>query len=334
VTARAERTEHERTLVLGGTLEAPERVEVAARIEGAIVSLTADLGDRVERGDTLARITPEDFTARVAETSAELSQARSELTRTEQLVRNELATAEALERSRTHVRVAESQRALANRQLRDTRVVAPFDGAIAERLVSPGAFVRVGTPLFLLVATSPLRLAIDVPERLASVVREGTDVTVESEANAQVSAQITRVAPIVDPATRTFRALIEIPQTETTTLRPGMYVRARIDLGHVDAVRLPRQAVFEVLGRSRVVLIVDGRAQPHDIELVDEDEGAAIVRGIAAGSEVVARGPGLLAPGTQVRAEEPTTESGTAESNGAPNVAAPAREDSAEREGT
>lgn len=318
VTARAEHTEHQRTVLLGGTLEAPEQVEVAARIEGAIVSLTADLGDHIARGDTLARITPEDFAARAAEVEAELSQARSELARIEQLVHHELATTEALERARTRVRVAESQRALANRQLRDTRVVAPFDGAIAERLVSPGAFVRVGTPLFLLVATSPLRLAIDVPERLSSVVHEGTDVTVESEANTRVVAHITRVAPIVDPATRTYRALIEIPQTETTPLRPGMYVRARIDLGRIDAVKLPRQAVFEVLGRSRVVLVIDGRAHPQDVELIDENEGEAIVQGISAGAEVIARGPGLVAPGTQVRAA----------------AAVPTREDPAERGGT
>lgn len=302
VTARAEATPHERRLELGGTLEAPERVEIAARVEGAIVSLGADLGDRVERGDTLARITAEDFSARVAQTEAELSQARSELARTEQLVASDLATSEALERSRTKVRVAESQRALAGRELRDTRVLAPFDGAIAARLVSPGAFVRVGTPLFVLVATSPLRLAIDVPERLAPVVREGTAVAVGPAGAAAVEARITRVAPVVDPETRTFRAQIEVRPSEDDVLRPGMYVRARIDLGLVeDAVRLPRAAVFEVLGRSRVMEVVEGRAQPRDIELVAEEEGFAVVRGIASGAEVVARGPGLLAPGAAVR---------------------------------
>lgn len=321
VVARAERTEHDRTLELGGTLESPEHVEVAARIEGAIVSLTADLGDRVERGDILARITPEDFTARVAETEAELSQAHSELSRTEQLVRNELATAEALERARTHVRVAESQRTLASRQLRDTRVTAPFDGAIAERFVSVGAFVRVGTPLFLLVATSPLRLAIDVPERLASLIHEGTEVAIDAGAGAAVSARVTRVAPIVDPETRTFRALVEIPRAESATLRPGMYVRARIALGRVEAIQVPRQAVFEVLGRSRVTLVLDGHAQPHDVEFVDEREGIAIIQGIAEGALVVARGPGLLAPGTPVQPME-ATESDQPDDD-IPSVAAP-----------
>ncbi|MCC6876286.1 MAG: hypothetical protein IT378_18405 [Sandaracinaceae bacterium] len=83
-----------------------------------------------------------------------------------------------------------------------------------------------------------------------------------------------------------------------------MYVRARVELGTVeDAMRLPRAAVFEVLGRSRVVEVVEGRARPRDVELIAEEEGAAIVRGVAAGAEVVARSPGLLAPDTAVRAE-------------------------------
>lgn len=293
-----------RTIELGGTLEAPERVEIAARIEGAVTDLEVDLGDRVARGDTLARITPEDFAARLAQTDAELGQARSERERLEQLTQRELASVEQLEQARTRERVIAAQRRVASRQLRDTRIVAPFDGAIAQRLVSPGAFVRVGTPLFVLVATSPLRLALDVPERHAGDVREGTSVTIHHEGGGVLAARVARVAPIVDPTTRTFRVHVDVPADDTDTLRAGMYVRALIELGVVsDAVRLPRAAVFEVLGRSRVVEIVDGRARPRDVELLGEDEGAAIVRGLSGSHDVVVRSPGLLAPGTEVAAE-------------------------------
>src|SRR5690606_2116717 len=213
-----------------------------------------------------------------------------------------LASAEQLEQARTRERVLAAQRRLAGRQLRDTRVVAPFDGAIAARHVSPGAFVRVGAPLFDLVATSPLRLALDVPERHAPEVRVGTEVTVHHEGGAPIEARVARVAPIVDPATRTFRALVDVPVAAGERgLRPGMYVRASLALGVVeDAVSVPRAAVFEVLGRSRVVEVVDGRAQPRDVELVGEGEGTAIVRGLSGAHDVVTRSPGLLAPGTEV----------------------------------
>lgn len=307
VTARPQPVSFTRSVELGATLQAPEQVEIAARIEGVVVDLRVDLGDRVSRGDTLARLTAEDFSARAAQTAAELEQAQSELVRVEQLTARDLASREQLEQARTRVRVATAQQRLAGRQLRDTRVIAPFDGAIAQRMVSPGAFVRVGAPLFLLVATSPLRLALDVPERYAGALREGTPVRVQHESG-EIEAHVTRVAPVVDPETRTFRVQVEVPAEPTRSqpaqLRPGMYVRARVELGTVeDAMRLPRAAVFEVLGRSRVVEVVEGRARPRDVELIAEEEGAAIVRGVAAGAEVVARSPGLLAPDTPVRAE-------------------------------
>lgn len=301
MTARPEAIAWTQTIELGGTLEAPERVEIAARIEGAVIGLEVDLGDTVERGDTLARITPEDFSARVAQADAELAQARVELERLEAMVSRELASEQQLEQARTRSRVAQAQRRLAGRQLADTRVIAPFDGAIAERLVSPGAFVRIGTPLFVLVATSPLRLAIDVPEAHARAVQVGTVCRVLHESGGALEARVTRVAPVVDPATRTFRALVEVPADASSAMRPGMFVRARIALGVLDdVVRVPRAAVFEVLGRARVALVVDGRIEPRDVELVGEEEGSAIVRGVGATHEVVVRSPGLLAPGTEV----------------------------------
>ncbi len=289
-----------RTVELGGTLEAPERVEIAARIEGAVVALEVDLGDRVARGDTLARITPEDFAARVAQIDAELEQARSDRARLEQLAERELATVQQVEQARTRERVLAAQRRVAGRQLRDTRVVAPFGGAVAQRLVSPGAFVRVGTPLFVLVATSPLRLALDVPERHASEVAGGTEVAVRHEGAEPIAARVARVAPVIDPQTRTFRVQVEVPAGEAA-LRPGMYVRARVGLGVLeDAMRVPRAAVFDVLGHARVVEVIDGHARPRDVEIVGEDAGFAIVRGLSGAHDVVARSPGLLAPGAEV----------------------------------
>jgi membrane fusion protein (multidrug efflux system) len=302
MTARPAPIVWQRTIELGGTLEAPERVEIAARIEGAVIDLGVDLGDRVEQGQTLARITSEDFAARVAQTDAEAEQAELERDRLARLSERDLASREQLEQAQTRARVTSAQRRLARRQLRDTRVVAPFDGAIAQRLVSPGAFVRIGTPLFVLVATSPLRLALDVPEGFAGEVRPGTSVRLATD-DREITATIARVAPIVDPATRTFRAQIEVPDEQG--LLAGRYVRATIELGTMDdTVSVPRAAVFEVLGTSRVVEVVEGVAQPRDVELVAEDGARAIVRGLPPESEVVTRSPGLIAPGTAVRVRD------------------------------
>jgi multidrug efflux pump subunit AcrA (membrane-fusion protein) len=172
--------------------------------------------------------------------------------------------------------------------------------------------------MFVLVASSPMRLAIDVPERHAGAVRAGTVVRVRGEDGAEIEGTVARLAPVVDPASRTFRAEVEVPAGQG--LLPGMYARARLDLGAVDdAVRVPRAAVFEVLGRARVVQVLEGRAQPHDVEMIAEEDGAAIVRGLAPSAEVVARSPGLLAPGTEIVASGAARAGDSAASAGEPS---------------
>jgi RND family efflux transporter MFP subunit len=303
-TAQPEPFPYTRTLRLGGTLEPAETVQVAARVDGAVTKVAVDLGDRVARGAVLARITPEDFRARVAQLDAELTQARAEQERVEQLGTQQLATAQQLEQARTKVSVLRAQRVLAARQLRDTAVTAPFGGAIAARHIAPGAYVRIGTPLFDLVAVDELQVALQIPERHASTVQEGNAIELSHESAAtRVPGTVVRVAPTIDPATRTFRIEARVDPAGAGLLRPGMFVEAAVPLGRVeDSVRLPRSAVYETLGRSRVTLVRAGRAETRDVELLGEEEGWAIVRGLVSSDVVVSRNPASIAPGTPVRA--------------------------------
>lgn len=320
--AEAKAAPHPRTLTLSGTLAPLEKVQVAARVEGPIVEVKVDLGDRVARDAVLATIRPIDYRARVSELEASLSQAQSDVKRLESL--HGVATAEELELARTRLAEAKAQRSLAGRQLGDTTVRAPFAGAIAARFVAPGTYVKPGTPLFDLVADDRLRLTLEVPERYASLIQVGTPVTIalkdalasvpggmsEEAARANtVEASVTRVSPVVSPTTRTFTAEA-VFSAAGSVLRPGMFIVASVALGHeASSVRVPRAAVFHVLGRDRVMRVEDGVAVTHDVELLAEDDGEAIVTGLPAGAQVIVRGPALIAPGTPVKpSAAPTVE--------------------------
>jgi membrane fusion protein (multidrug efflux system) len=292
-----------RTVLLHGTLEASESVELAARVDGPLDEVRADLGDVVAPGAVLARVATADFATRDARAAAELAQAESELARAEQLAASQLAPAQAVEQARTRVAVARAERALTAQKLADTSVRAPFRGTIARRYVSRGAYVRAGTPLFSLVAVDTLRLVLEVPERYARDIHIGDAVRVRDEgapANAEVTATLTRLSPIVDPARRTFRAEADAPGD--AGLRPGMFVTAALALGApVEAVRVPRSAVFTVLGQERVVRVMGDRATPTDVTRIGEDGADAIVEGVNASDLVVTRSAAGLAPGTAVR---------------------------------
>ena len=115
--------------------------------------------------------------------------------------------------------------------------------------------------------------------------------------------EVVRIGPMIDPLTRTFRIEAEIDPHDGIFL-PGMFVLGTIALGiDPESVRLPRGAVFSVLGHDRVATVVDGKIELVDVELLAEDHGDAIVHGLAPSAVVVTRGGGNLAPGTSVRAE-------------------------------
>jgi RND family efflux transporter MFP subunit len=322
--AEARHAPHPRILKLSATLEALETVQVAARVEGPITGVRVDLGDRVAREQELATIRPIDYRARASEIEAALAQAQNDVKRLESL--GGVATQEELERARTRLAEARAQRSLASRQLGDTTVRAPFAGAIAARHVAPGTYVKPGTPLFDLVADERLRLQIEVPERYAALVSLGTPVTItlrdalvgdeprgSEGADAKqvapapqgagaVQATVTRISPVVSPTTRTF-TVEAVFSPAGSLLRPGMFTVAALALGlEADSVRVPRAAVFHVLGRDRVMRVEDGIAVAHDVELIGEDGGDAIVTGLDPGVQVITRGAALVAPGTAVSA--------------------------------
>jgi membrane fusion protein (multidrug efflux system) len=294
-----------RTLTLHGTLDASETVQIAARVDGPIADVRVDLGDRVTQNQVLARIVATDFAARNVQSGADLEQARADLARLERLGASQLATASAIEQARTRVAVAQAQRALSGRQVADTTVRAPFRGAISRRYVSRGAFARIGTPLFDLVAVDDLRLALEVPERYAPEVGLGELVRVRPDGSAAqetVESPIVRVSPVIDAARRTFR--VEASVSSEHGLRPGMFVIASIALGEpLEAVRVPRSAVFAVLGEDRVVRVVDGKAEPLTVELIGEDGSDSIVQGLTAADLIITRSGASLAPGTLVRVD-------------------------------
>ena len=161
-----------------------------------------------------------------------------------------------------------------------------------------------------------------MPERYAALVAPGTPVTIGAQelvtpgagehvpkdmsqkpAVGRVQATVTRASPVVSPSTRTF-TVEAVFSPAGSVLRPGMFIAATLALGsETEAVRVPRAAVFHVLGHDRVMKAVDGVAQPQDVELVGEDGAEAIVLGLEPDSQVIVRGAALVAPGAAVAAQ-------------------------------
>jgi RND family efflux transporter MFP subunit len=192
---------------------------------------------------------------------------------------------------------------LQRKKLRDTSVYAPFSGSVKERAVTLGQYVRANTPLLTLVKTDPLRLRLDVPERMAPWVKTGQVATVEIEAfeGQRFTGKIWRVSPTVDQAKRTFvaEALIENPGAR---LKAGSYARARIPTEKSETVvLLPTRAVQYILGSNKAYVIKDGVIDAREVKIGERFETEVeVLEGVQAGESVATNNLPRLDTGSKV----------------------------------
>jgi len=158
---------------------------------------------------------------------------------------------------------------LAQKKLNDSTIRAPFAGQVKERSVTQGQYLKVQTPVMIIVNIDPLRVRLKVPEKLAAWVHEGQEVTVTVEAYADRSfkGKVTRINPSVDQQTRSFEveALIE---NHDNVLKPGFFVKATIPSSNVaNALFVPQDALLYVYGVYKVFVIEGNTLKEKDVKL-------------------------------------------------------------------
>lgn len=196
---------------------------------------------------------------------------------------------------------------LQRKKLRDTTVRAPFAGLVKERMVTVGQFTRANTALLTLVKTDPIRLRVEIPEKMGPWIKPGqvAEIFVEAYSDRKFSGKIWRVSPTVDATKRTFvvEALVPNPNNQ---LKPGSYARARVPTDRSDTVlMIPYRAVNYVLGSNKAYVIQNGVIDARDVKLGDRiEDNVEVSEGLSDG-DVVAMGPlSRLDTGTRVRIGE------------------------------
>lgn len=179
---------------------------------------------------------------------------------------------------------------LAQKKLDDAVIRAPVAGAVSERLVQPGEFLRENTQVVTIVQLSPLKLRTSIQERYAAAIHQGqaVDFAVEAFPDRRFVGKIAFVSPAIDQATRTFaiEALVDNPDR---VLKPGFFAKGTVALRRDDGVlAVPDNAVSTLAGVSTVYVIEDGKARQQIVTLGAHENGKwEIVEGLK-GSEIVA----------------------------------------------
>jgi RND family efflux transporter MFP subunit len=339
-----------------GTLYAFDETVVSAEIDGRVLEVKADLGDSVNKGQVLVRLSDEEQQYLVQETEAQLRmameriglkdekerlkdvreasevrRAQADLFDAEQRYKRvrslvdqgigaqaELDQAQArframqaaydqsINQARNLIQEIERYKAaleLQRKKLRDTVIYAPFAGQIKERQVTPGSFVRVNTPLFTIVKTNPIRLRLEIPERLAPWIKTGQVATVSLEAyqDRTFTGKIWRISPTVEQTKRTFvvEALIDNPGGE---LKPGSYARASLPTNKVERITLmPARGIVYILGSNKAFVVDNGVIEARDVKPGDRfDQEIEIIEGVREGEQVAVSQLNRLDTGTKV----------------------------------
>jgi membrane fusion protein (multidrug efflux system) len=297
-----------------GTLRSRQSVSLRPEVAGRIVLINFAEGQRVRKGQLLVQLDDVLQKAELSQAQAQLSIARANLKRNEELVAQAFVAQRVLDESRAALQVAEAQVALAQARLSRMRVVAPFDGTVGLRNINLGEYVKDGADLVNLEDTSQLTVDFRLPERYQTRIAAGQPVQVELDAlpGKSFSARVQAVDPLLDANGRSIAVRAVLPPAPGGELRPGMFARVTTVFATNDAALVvPEEAIVPQAGKQFVIRLEregegDGArlvSRRTEVQLgVRRGAQVQIARGVAEGDTVVVAGQQRLQKdGTAVR---------------------------------
>ena len=252
---KASRSDLAQTLTLSAELKPFFEADIHAKVAGYLQSINYDIGDRVKKGDIIARLDIVELKDDINRTKAAFAQASLDYHRLLDVVkaRPGLVAQAEVDKARAEYDIAKANLDHAQTLYDYTTITAPFDGVITQRFADPGAMIQASIssstqsmPLVHLADTATLRLRFPVPEASVPMVHVGTPCTVVVGATGlKIKADVTREADRVDSATRTMMTEVDIPNPDGRIV-PGMYAAATLTLQEKkNVLALPVQAVSQ-----------------------------------------------------------------------------------------
>lgn len=301
---RPEVTLVEDTLPAVGTIEPDERVVIQPEVPGLIQSIHFAEGQRVAQGEVLFRLDSRKEEAQVAQALAEKDLARANLERALTLAKTKAISQQELDQMESTLASKTATHDLESRRLEDRILRAPFAGTLGPRDVSVGQHVTAGTPLVTLVEDARVKVEFRLPERQLGQVRLGQPARLRVSAfpGESFEGSVDLVDPEVDPATRTLRARLLVPNPDRR-LRPGMFARVELIAGRrPDALVVPESALVPSLDEFGVYVVNEGRARFRVVKLGVRLPGKVeLLKGLDPESEVIISGTQKVVDGIRVK---------------------------------
>jgi len=329
--APTSRADVSQSLTVVGNLIGEQTVSVVPKTAGRLESVYVKLGDPVSRGQRIAKVEDREILeqvkqadaafevarASIRQREADLRFAETNLNRSKELFGRQLLPKQTLDDADARYQAAVAQVELARAQLTqsqarleelrinlaNTVISSPVDGFVARRNADSGAYVSQNAPIADVVDISLVRLVANIVEKDLRRIESKQPAKVEVDAfpGETFSGRVARVAPVLDPATRTAQIEVEIPNPGNR-LKPGMYARVILTIEQrAKALTVPSNALVNIEGRRGVFLAQNNTAAFQPVEVgIEEAARVEVLSGLKDGDRVITTGAAALQHGDRI----------------------------------
>ncbi len=319
--AKAASREIPQRIELSGTVEAGKSAMVSSRVMASVVAVPVKEGDLVAQGQLLVEIDPATAQGQESQARGALAQAKAGFALAERNYQRFQAlqksgSASELELDMARMQYEQAKGAVeqatgavgaAASVAKESRVVAPFAGRVAKKMVEPGDLAAPGRPLVMVESTAGRRLVLSVPESIVatSKLAVGTTLLVTLDATPgtkPLPGRVVEMSPGADPASHSFTAKVDVGGALVPT---GVSGRAVLETGRRTAVVVPASSVLQQGGMSLVVVKDEqGKARTRAVTLGSRDgDVVEVLSGLKGGEELLVGLSAAPADGAEVRGQ-------------------------------
>lgn len=305
----------------GGAIKADASVDVAFRMSGIVDHITRVAGadgrprtlqdgDRVRKGEVLARLRQDEFRDQMSDAEAGLQQAQADYERASQLYENRSVSKAEYDAAYARYTAGRAKQSQAAISLGDATLRSPMEGVILRRAVEVGSLAGPSAPAFTVADTRIVKVVFGVPDVVVAQLKPGERLAIQAEAvpGVVLEGRITRISPSADPNSRVFEVEAALPNPEGR-LKVGMLATLRLDGGGPSGhAFVPLASVVRPAGDSAgyaVYVLGDSAGTVAKLRRVTLGEVSgnqiAVREGLQRGERVIVRGATIVADGQTVR---------------------------------
>ncbi len=270
-------------------VEAVRQATVAAQVQGRVVDVRADAGQRVNKGDLLMRIDAREFAENAAAAEAQSIQAKANYERMKNLYAQKFVSSAALDKAEADFKSAQAAAGASGANYSHATITAPMSGIVAQRQTELGEMATPGKALVTIYDPRGLRVLASIPQYKLAEIRKGLKARLEFPESGQwIDAVRIEILPTADARSHTVTARLYLPDNVQGVI-PGMAARAHFVIGTASKLTVPPAAVLR-RGEVTAVYVVDAQNQPRlrQIRLGETvgDGQVEILAGLSGGERV------------------------------------------------